>query len=209
MAFRLIPKDEKFVELFEAQATFAVDAAKAFKELCRDFRPDSPLFDRVRELEHEADITTHELIDKLNRTFVTPFDREDIHGLASEMDDVVDLINLAASRMRLYRVDRSSDELYAGVDVLLEATQYVRKAVVALHKPEESGRRLLEYCIEVNRLEEAGDLALAAAIGGLFKGEADALQVMKWKEIYEIVEQAIDKCEDVANTIESIQVKQG
>lgn len=208
MAFSLIPKEEKFFEMFEAQAAHNVDAAKVFKELAQNYSLQSPAFDRLRDIEHEADITTHEIIDKLNRTFVTPFDREDIHGLASEFDDVVDLIQSLSARMQLYRVSHSTEDLVQLADILWQSTENVRKAVIELKNPEKV-RRLLDYCIEVNRLENAGDLALGVAIGKLFDGNPDPLTVIKWKEIYEVTETAIDKCEDVANIIEGIVVKQG
>lgn len=209
MALNLIPKDEKFQELFELQAAHAVEAAKVFKELVGNWKQDSPAFDRLRDIEHEADITTHEIIDKLNRTFVTPFDREDIHELASEMDDIVDLIQSITSRMNLYRVDQTNEGLAQLADILWQAAESVKKATLALHQYGNSNRRLLDYCIEINRLENAGDRALENALGKLFQGKPDPLEVIKWKEIYEVTETAIDKCEDVANIIEGIAVKQG
>ena len=207
MAFSLIPKEEKFFELFEAQAAHNVEAARIFKDLSEKWSLESGAFARLQDIEHEADITTHEVYDKLNRTFVTPFDREDIHELASELDDVVDLIQSVAARMQLYRVDHSTDDLKQLSDILWHATENVRKAVSELKNPEKS-RRVLDYCIEINRLENAGDRALELAMGKLFQGKPDPLEVIKWKEIYETIETAIDKCEDVANTIESILIKQ-
>ena len=208
MAFSLIPKEEKFFDLFEAQAAHNVQAAQILKDLALNWSLESPAFVRLKELEHEADITTHEIVDKLNRTFVTPFDRTDIHRLAGQHDDVVDLIESLASRMRLYRVDHSTDDLVQLTDILWQATENLLKAVRALRQPEKS-RRVLDYCIEVNRLENAGDRALDVAIGKLFAGTPDMLEIFKWKEIYEVTETAIDKCEDVANSIESIVVKTG
>lgn len=207
MRFRLIPREEKFFELFEAQTTHNVEAAKMFLDLARKWSLDSPLFRRLQDIEHEADITTHEIYDKLNRTFVTPFDREDIHALASEMDDIVDLVQSIASRMQLYRVEHSSEDLEQLAEILWNATENLHKAVVELKNPEKS-RRVLDHCIEVNRLENAGDRALEQALGKLFLGKPEPLEVIKWKEIYEGIEIAIDKCEDVANTLESILVKQ-
>ena len=208
MGFSLIPKEEKFFDLFAVQASHNVEAAKVFHELTQNWKTDSPAFARITDIEHEADISTHEIIDKLNRTFVTPFDREDIHALASELDDVVDLIQSIATRMQLYRVDHSTEELIALAEILKNSTENVRKAIAELKNPEKS-RRVLDYCIEINRLENAGDRALEQALGKLFQGKPDPLEVMKWKEIYESTEYAIDKCEDIANTIESILVKQG
>lgn len=207
MAFNLIPKEEKFFELFEAQAAHNVSAAKVFREMALKWTRELAPFDRLRDIEHEADMTCHEIYDKLNHTFVTPFDREDIRNLASELDTVVDLIESVGRRMYLYQIDRSTEDLVRLTDLLWQATETVRKAVAELQSPAKS-RRVMDYCIEVNRLENAGDQALGAAIGKLFKGTPDPLEVMKWKEIYETIEQAIDKCEDVAHTLETILVKQ-
>ncbi|NNN06260.1 MAG: DUF47 domain-containing protein [Elusimicrobia bacterium] len=207
MAFNLIPKEEKFFELFEAQAAHNVAAAKVFRELAMKWTRDMAPFDRLRDIEHEADMTCHEIYDKLNRTFVTPFDREDIRELAGELDTVVDLIESVGRRMYLYQIDHATDDLVRLTDILWQCTETVRKAVAEMKTPEKS-RRVLDYCIEVNRLENAGDQALGVAIGKLFQGKPDPLEVMKWKEIYDTIEQAIDKCEDVAHTLETILVKQ-
>ncbi|MBI4422571.1 MAG: DUF47 domain-containing protein [Elusimicrobia bacterium] len=206
MGISLLPKEEKFFELFETQAVHNVEAARLFKELAQKWDPDSPSIEKLREIEHEADITTHEVIDRLNRTFITPFDREDIHALASELDDIVDLIQSTSVRMKLFHIAASSGDLAELADILWQSTENVRKAV---HELKDLGnqRRLLDYCIEINRLENAGDLALGHALGRLFTGKPDPLEVIKWKEIYEATEAAIDKCEDVANIIESILVK--
>jgi predicted phosphate transport protein (TIGR00153 family) len=207
MAFSFIPKEEKFFELFEAQAVHSVSAAKLFREMALKWSRETPSFDRLREIEHEADITCHDIYEKLNRTFVTPFDREDIRELASELDTITDLIESVGQRMYLYQIDKSTDDLVQLTDILWQSTENVRKAVAELQNPEKS-RRVMDYCIEINRLENAGDHALGVAIGKLFQGKPDPLEVMKWKEIYETVEEAIDKCEDVAHTLETILVKQ-
>ena len=207
MTFSLLPKEEKFFELFEAQAAHNVAAAQIFKDMAQNWTLEPSAFTKLQEIEHEADITTHEIYDKLNRTFVTPFDREDIHELASELDDIVDLIQSISSRMHLYRVDHSTEDLRALADILFHSTENVRKAIGELKNPEKT-RRVLDYCIEINRLENAGDRALEVAIGKLFQGKPEPLEVMKWKEIYEVTEAAVDKCEDVANIIESILIKQ-
>ena len=207
MAFNLIPKEEKFFEFFEAQAAHNVEATKTFKELCQKWSPDSPLIDKLRDIEHEADITTHEIIDKLNRTFITPFDREDIHELASELDDILDLAQSVSIRMKLFKITEVPQDMVELADILHQSTENMQKAIRELRHLA-NPRRLLDYCIEINRLENAGDQALAHALGRLFEGKPDPLHVIKWKEIFEAVEEAIDKCEDVANTIESILVKQ-
>lgn len=206
--FSFMPREEKFFELFEAQAAHNVSAAKVFREMALKWSRETASFDKLRDIEHEADITCHEIYDKLNRTFITPFDSEDIRELASELDTVVDLIESVGQRMYLYRIEKSNEDLVQLTDILWQATETVRKAVAELQNPQKS-RRVIDYCIEVNRLENAGDHALGVAIGKLFQGSPDPLEVMKWKEIYETVEQAIDKCEDVAHTLETILVKQG
>ncbi len=204
--FRLIPREEKFFELFDQQAAHNVEAVKVFIELIANWNRESPLFHRLQDIEHEADITTHEVYDKLNRTFITPFDREDIHELASELDDIVDIVQSVATRMQLYHVDKTTDQLKLMAGILLDAAVNVRKAVAEMKNPEKS-RRVQDYCIEINRLENAGDRALEQALSKLFDGKPDPLEVIKWKEIYEGIEYAIDKCEDVANIIDSILVK--
>ena len=205
--FNLIPKDEKFFQLFEQQASLNVEAAKVFLELVENWTVESPLLHRLQEIEHEADITTHEIYDKLNRTFVTPFDREDIHALASELDDIVDVVQSVASRMNLYHIQSTTPALKELATILWDSTENVRKAVAEMKNPEKT-RRVQDHCIEINRLENAGDRAMEHAIGKLFEGKPDPLEVIKWKEIYEGIELATDKCEDVANTIDSILVKQ-
>lgn len=206
MAFSLIPKEEKFFELFEAQAAHNMQAAQVFVDLLKAWSPDSPLIKKLQDIEHEADITTHEIYDKLNRTFVTPFDREDIRELAAELDDVVDLVQSIAIRLQLYRVSRITEEMNKLAEILLNAADNVRKAVAELQNPEKK-RRVFDYCIEINSLENAGDRALEVAIGKLFQGDPDPLEIIKHKEIYEGIETAIDKCEDVAHTLETILVK--
>jgi len=177
MAFSLIPKEEKFFEMFEAQAAHNVDAAKVFRDLALKYSIDSPAFDRLRDIEHEADITTHEIIDKLNRTFVTPFDREDIHALASEFDDVVDLIQSISSRMGALPGPGRHRGPRPARGHPMAATENVRKAAIELKNPEKT-RRLLDYCIEVNRLENSGDHVLGVALGKLFDGTPDPLNVI-------------------------------
>ncbi|MDD5656478.1 MAG: DUF47 family protein [Elusimicrobia bacterium] len=202
-----MPKEEKFFALFEAQADHNAQAVKMFKELVQNWDPKSPAFDKIRELEHEADITTHEIFDKLNRTFITPFDREDIHQLASELDDIVDAVQSLSNRMLLYKIQHSTPDLINLVDILDQAADAIRKAVGNLQDKGKL-RRVLDYCIEINRLENTGDHARDIALSKLFEGTPDPIEVIKWKEVYEVVEYAIDRCEDIANTIESILVKQ-
>ena len=208
MAFSLIPKEEKFFDLFETQANRILEAANLFKELISHWNLDSPLIAKIKDMEHEADITTHEIKDKLNRTFITPFDREDIYELASKMDDVIDLIEGTASRMHRYHINNSTLELVQLAEILYQSVETLKKAIYGLRDMRKSNR-ILEYCIEINSLENSGDHMQELAMEKLFANHHDPLDVIKWKEIYELTETAIDMCEDVANAIESIVVKQG
>ena len=208
MAFSFLPKEEKFFALFDAQAAYGVAAAKTFRELVGGWDLKSPLFDRLHEIEHEADISTHEIKDRINRTFITPFDREDIHLLASELDDVVDIIHGTAVRMRLYHLSQCRPHQSALADILCQAVGSVQKAIACL--PDASqGLRLKDHCIEVNRLENEGDALLAQAMEELFRAPTDPFEVLKWERIFEATEAAIDKCEHVAHTLEAVLVKQG
>lgn len=159
-------------------------------------------------MEHVADVTTHQIIDKLNRSFVTPFDREDIYELASKMDDVIDLIQGTASRMQLYRLEKPSEELGRLAAVLCQAVEVLRSAVYSL-RDRKNYDKILEYCVEINGFENDGDHIQEQALQNLFSDHQDPFSVIKWKEIYELAETAIDMCEDVANTMETIVVKQG
>jgi predicted phosphate transport protein (TIGR00153 family) len=206
VVFSLIPKDEKFFDILEEAADNVHKSAVAFRELVGNWSPTSPQFSHIRDLEHEGDRMTHELIDKLNRTFITPLDREDIHALASEIDDVIDVIQATTNRMQLYRIDKSTPHLVKMADVLVKSTDAVTKAVKSL-KDLSHSRRTLDFCIEINRFENEGDALLETALGELFSNGTEVLDIMKWKEIYEQTEFATDKCEDIANVIEGIVVK--
>ena len=208
MAFSLIPREEKFFDLFEQQVKSLMEAAATFLELVNDWKPNHPAIARLRDLEHECDITTHEIMDKLNRTFVTPFDREDIHSLAKELDDVVDIIQAISERMLLFNVTKTTEDLAELGRTLQEAISNVAKAITSIRELNRP-RRILDYCIEINRLENRGDRTYEKAIGNLFDHNPDPMDVLKWKEIYDSTESAIDKCEDIANIIEGIVVKHG
>jgi predicted phosphate transport protein (TIGR00153 family) len=208
MAFSLIPRDEKFFDLFEQMVQSLEEGAKIFLDLATNWSAEHPGIERLRDIEHECDITTHEIMDKLNRTFVTPIDREDIHSLAKELDDVIDIIQAVSERMVLFHIKKTSEDLIELAKTLEEAVSTVSKAVVSvreLNRP----RRILDYCIEINRLENRGDRTTERAMGKLFQDNPDPMDVLKWKDIYDSTESAIDKCEDVANIIEGIVVKNG
>jgi len=203
---RLIPKEEKFFEMLQKASDNLSATANEFQNFLENYAEIDHRVKKLKDLEHEGDILTHEIMDKLNRTFVTPIDREDIHALASGIDDVVDLIDETAASMRLYHIKKPTPALFKQTEYLIKAVDELGKAIKCL-KDLKNSRRLLDYCIEVNRLENEGDELLGETLAALFEGNADALEVIKLKEIYEHLEQAIDKCEDLAVVIEGIVVK--
>ena len=206
MKLRFIPREERFFELFQDQAKNVVKGAGLLVALVEDHTRAGDLRREIEEVEHEGDITTHEIADRLNRTFVTPFDHEDIHALAGRMDDILDNIEATADRMFLYEAGAASPEMVGLVGVLAETTKALEKAVEGMQDIGKNARRIMDYCIEIHRLENVGDEESRLALAKLFKG-SDALHALKWKEIYDHVEEAIDKCEDVASILEGIVVK--
>jgi len=206
MKLRFFPREERFFELFEEQARNIVKAADLLVALVGQPTRTADLRDEIEEVEHEGDITTHEIADRLNRTFVTPFDHEDIHALSGRLDDVLDNIEATADRMFLYEAGPAGPEMVSLVEVLAETSKALEKAIGGMKDVGRNARRILDYCIEIHRLENIGDEESRLALAKLFKG-SDALHALKWKEIYDHVENAIDKCEDVASIVEGIVVK--
>jgi predicted phosphate transport protein (TIGR00153 family) len=205
MRLRFMPREERFFELFEEAAQNVVRGAELLSELVAESGRTAEIRGQIEEVEHEGDIITHEIADRLNRTFVTPFDHEDIHSLAGRMDDILDNIEATADRMHLYEAGEPTQEMIELVNVLADAAKVLQKAVAGLHDMR-TARRILDYCIEIHRLENTGDEQSRLALAKLFKS-SDALRALKWKEIYDHVENAIDKCEDVASIVEGIVVK--
>jgi hypothetical protein len=205
MRLRLVPREERFFDLFEQAAKNVAAGADLLVELVKDYSHAEELRRQIEEVEHEGDITTHEIADRLNHTFITPFDHEDIQALAGRLDDILDNIEATADRMYLYEAGQPAPEMTHLVAVLAETTKMVERAVGGL-RDLKNARRILDYCIEIHRLENVGDEDSRLALAKLFRG-SDALYALKWKEIYDHVEDAIDKCEDVAAIVESIVVK--
>ena len=204
--FRLIPREEKFYDDFKAMADQLRVGARLLEEM---FASDPPIADKaheIKEAEHKCDFLTHEIIQRLNKTFVTPIDREDIHELARTLDDVMDAIDDAAALIPLYRIDRIRSGARELTRVISAQTGELRKAIEAL---EGAHGKILDYAVEINRLENEADRLHQKAIGQLFDEERDAIAVMKWKEILDLLEDATDACEDVANLLENIVVKHG
>jgi predicted phosphate transport protein (TIGR00153 family) len=205
MNFRLIPREEKFYTDFQALADELKRGARLLEEMLAPERPAWDKADEIKEAEHKCDQLTHEIIQRLNRTFVTPLDREDIFNLARSLDDVMDAIDAVASLVRLYKLDSVRVGARELARIVTAATDQVRLAVGAMQ--EQKG--LMPHAIEVNRLENEADRVHHQAVSKLFEEETDPLTIMKWKETFDFLEDASDRCEDVANVIEGVMVKHG
>ncbi|MFA5162823.1 MAG: DUF47 family protein [Elusimicrobiales bacterium] len=208
MQFNLIPKEEQFFDLFDEQAANLVRAAQCLSEAARGGGNCDAVIKKIREIEHEADTVAHEITNMLNRTFITPFDREDILSLANKLDDVVDRMHALVTRLMLYKVSLPDNDLLLFADILEQCAGTIVKAVGALRDSSRNSR-IMDYCIELNRLENMGDVLREQVIGRLFENARDAVDIIKRKEIYEIAENAIDECEHAAKLVESIVVKHG
>jgi hypothetical protein len=201
-----VPREPKFFELFEESAQNTVKAAKALQEMLNDWQFVDSRVAEITELEHHGDTITHQVISLLNRTFVTPFDREDIALLAHTMDDVLDFIHHAADAMFIYKIQSPTDRAKQLADIIVRGTVEVEKAVRGLRKRTEL-KKIMESCVELNRLENMADRVYRAAIAELFDNTEDMAQVIKWREIYEHMESATDRSEDVANVLEGVALK--
>ena len=202
---RLIPREESFFDLFEELAKKLEEGANALLELLNDYGDIDRKAGRVLDIEHEGDELTHEVMKRLNTTFITPFDREDIHRLASSMDDVLDHIEAAAEYLQLHRIEEPLPQMKSLAETLAQAARLTHEAMPRLRKM----KGMDTYWVEINRLENEGDRFYRRTIAELFSGDYKAMDVLKYKDIIEEIETAIDKLEDVANTIESIVLKQG
>jgi predicted phosphate transport protein (TIGR00153 family) len=206
--FNLLPKDTVFFDLFENIARHAVSAAEHLRKMAKAFPDVNAELQQIRNHEHEADNLSHQALDRLDRTFITPFDREDIHELVDGIDDIVDTIDAIAKRFTLYHIKSMQSWFLKQTDVLVQATIVVSEAMNRLRKARKLSE-LSDRLIEIHRLESVGDDNNHAAISQLYDGSTDALEVIKWKEFYDMIEEAIDACEDVGNTLERIVLKNG
>jgi predicted phosphate transport protein (TIGR00153 family) len=201
-----IPQDGKFFILFEESAHNAVEVATRLKELLYDWTNVEDKIANIADLEHKGDNVTHHIAEQLHRTFVTPFDREDIAMLSHTLDDVTDFIHSAADAMLLYRVSEPTQRAKELSDVIVEITVEVERAVAILNKKLDQ-REMLKHCVEINRLENVADRIYRTALAELFANSTDVVYIMKWREIYEHMETATDRCEDVANVLEGVAIK--
>jgi predicted phosphate transport protein (TIGR00153 family) len=207
MGLRLIPKEENFFVMFVEQAETIVEAADLLTDLFHNFTDMDRKVMAVNKIEHKADEITHRIAEKLNLTFITPIDQEDIHDLASALDDIVDYIDATVERLALYKVKEPTEDAVHLANILHRAAEETRTAVGELSRFKKNTATMKQCWIEVNRLENQGDTASRMAIANLFENESNAIEVLKWKEIYEHLETAIDKCEDVVNILEQIVLK--
>ncbi len=205
MAFRLIPREEKFYSDFQTLAEELKIGARLLEVMLATDHPIWDKADEIKEVEHKCDFLTHEIIQRLNRTFVTPIDREDIHALARSLDDVMDAIDASAALVRLYRLERVRSGARELAHIITVSTDQVRLAVDAM----ERNKGLTVHAVEINRLENEADRAHQEAVRRLFEEERDPIAVMKWKETLDFLEDATDRCEDVANVLEGVMVKHG
>jgi len=204
--FPFMPREEKFFDLFEQSAENMVKAAQGLKEMVDNWGDVEKRVGQITELEHEGDTITHQIIAQLHRTFVTPFDREDIALLAHTLDDVTDFIQAAADAMLIYKVDYPSLKAKELADIIVQATAEVERAIPQLRNRAQL-KRVLVRCVEINRLENMADTVYRAAMAELFNDSPDMAYVIKWREIYEHMESATDRCEDVANVLEGVAIK--
>ena len=206
--FNLLPKDTVFFDLFEGLARHAVGCAEDLRHLAHNFPNIEGDLQRIREHEHKADDLAHQALARLDSTFITPFDREDIHELVNNLDDIIDTVDALAKRFPLYHVT-SVDPIFAQqADLLVQATKAMSDAVHQLRKTRKLSE-LSAQLIEIHRLESVGDDNNHAAVSQLFAGNISPLEVMKWKELFDLVEESIDHCEDVGHTLERIVLKNG
>jgi predicted phosphate transport protein (TIGR00153 family) len=206
--FRLpfVPREEKFFDLFEGSARNIVKAAQGLKDMLDNWGDIGIKVAEITEFEHEGDSITHQIMALLHRTFVTPFDREDIALLAHTMDDITDFIHAAADAIYIYKIDAPIPRAQELADIILQAANEVQKAVPMLRRRSDL-KKVLEHCVELNRLENMADKVYRSALGELFQDTSDMAHIIKWREVYEHMESATDRCEDVANVIEGVALK--
>jgi predicted phosphate transport protein (TIGR00153 family) len=200
---RLIPRDDEFFNMFAELANRLTASAKLLHQLFSDPARIDEFVAAIKKVEHEADNLTHEVIARINKTFVTPIDREDIHLLTSRLDDVIDLIDGIARRAAMFHIKETKPPAIRLAEVLLKAADAIEAAVGSMKKP----AVVAELSAELKRLEEEGDAIYHQSVGELFLGTPDPIEVIKWKELYDTLEDAIDHSEDVANVLESISLK--
>ncbi|MGH9412119.1 MAG: DUF47 domain-containing protein [Terriglobales bacterium] len=200
---RFLPREEKFFDMFEQMGKMLIEGADLLNLALADISQAPLRAGEIKALEHRADNLTHQIVTKLNKTFITPFDREDIHTLSSRLDDILDLIDATTMRITIYKIAVLPPGAQELGRVLAAQVREIASALALLQRPD----GILKHCIEINRLEDEADRISRAGIGMLFEKEINPIALIKQKELYEVLELATDKCEDVANVIETIVLK--
>src|ERR1035437_5492951 len=200
---RLLPREESFFDEFEKHALKTVEGCRVFVDMAQGKVPTAEACPKIKTIESECDHITHHVVERLHKVFITPIDRNDIYRLISKMDDVMDFVEAAAQRVSLYGVNSNNKELWDLARVLLSGSERIAEAVSGMRNLKHP-ELILEKCVDVNRLENEADVQLRGAIAKLFAEEKNPIEVIKWKEIYEFLEVATDRCEDVANIIEGV-----
>jgi len=201
---RLMPRDNRFFDLFAEMASNLGDGARLLKRTLEDFKDIESRIQQLKSIEHRGDEMTHNVLTRLNQTFITPFDREDIHRLASSLDDVLDFVYAAGVRLIMYKISSAPEAASLLADIVVRQCDQLSQAMAKLDKKNE---QVLENCVEINRLENEADQVARAAIALLFEKEKDPISLIKLKELYEVLETATDKAEDAANVLEGVVVK--
>ena len=204
--FKFKQKDSEFFDLFVESAQYFYQGALMMDEVMLDYSKAADKVKEVVDLEHAADAVNDKIIDKLNLTFITPIDREDIYALVNKMDSIMDVIEATAVRIYLYKVKRTSDEIIKQAQILNDAIRKLKTIIRAMRNMKNSDM-ILAGCVEINTLENAGDITLRSIMANLFETEKDAIELVKWKDIFQLLEEAIDVCEDVSNIVEGIVLK--
>jgi predicted phosphate transport protein (TIGR00153 family) len=205
LSFRFFPKDEQFFDLFGQMADEIQKAAVMLEQLLATEPPDLSMVDPIKDAEHRCDALTHDTIQRLHRTFVTPFDREDLYALATSLDDVMDAIDHAAALVRMYNLQRVRPGARELAHTVTGAAERLHMALDAL-----AGKKPVHpHAVEINRLENEADRVYQESVRALFEGETDPIAIIKWKDMYDVLEVITDRCEDAANVIEGVVVKHG
>lgn len=204
--FTLAPKEEKFFDMFITSARTIHKSAELFREMVDGLHDAENKFKKIKEMERKGDQHLHDIFEQLNRSFITPIDREDIYAIGKQMDDIADAIESTASRFVIFQIDTASEEAKIMSDLIVECTRELIALMEEL-KIMKKSKKLTEKIIEINRIEEECDARYRKAIMDLFNGQTPVLEIIKWKDIYERLEKSIDACEDVANTVEGVVMK--
>ena len=203
MRVRFIPRDIKFFNMFAEMSGNLTRGARLLTDILADFKNVEARVHELHEIEHVGDDMTHAVLTKLNQTFITPFDREDIHKLATSIDDVLDFIYAAAERLTMYKITSAPPAAHQLAQLIVQQSEELAKGVAHLEKQD----NVLQYCVEINRLENEADRVARDAIARLFEVEKDPIALIKLKELYEVLETATDKAEDAANVLETVVLK--